>query len=178
MRSPPEDDEFRRAVADVRPLAQRRRLLLRPEAPAPEPRQTRRDERAALAESLAGPLSVDDSLDAGDELVFLREGLSHQLLRKLRRGHWVVEGELDLHGMNRVEAAASVAEFLRRCALRRARCVRIVHGKGRGSRHREPVLKGKLRKWLALRDEVLAYCQAPAAQGGGGAVLILLKPSR
>jgi len=178
MRSPPKDDEFRQAVAGVRPLAERRRLLLRPAAPAPEPRQTRRDERAALAESLSGSLSVDDSIEAGDELVFLRDGLPRHLLRKLRRGHWVVQGELDLHGMNRVEAAESVAEFLRRCMLRRARCVRIIHGKGRGSHHREPVLKGKLRKWLVLRDEVLAYCQAPAAQGGGGAVLVLLKAAR
>ncbi len=116
-------------------------------------------------------------MEAGEELVFLREGLARQVLRKMRRGHWVVEDSLDLHGMNRVEAARSVAEFLRRCVLRRVRCARIVHGKGLGSRNREPVLKGKLRKWLLLRDEVLAYCQAPAAQGGGGALLVLLKTS-
>ena len=100
------------------------------------------------------------------------------LLRKLRGGHWVAEDNLDLHGMNRVEAAAAVAAFLRRCLARRLRCVRIVHGKGLGSRNREPVLKAKLRKWLALRDEVLAFCQAPAADGGGGAVLVLLKTAR
>jgi len=116
-------------------------------------------------------------MESGEELVFLREGLARQVLRKLRRGHWVVEDSLDLHGMNRVEAALSVAQFLRRCMLRRVRCARIVHGKGLGSRNREPVLKGKLRKWLTLRDEVLAYCQAPAAQGGGGALLVLLKAS-
>jgi DNA-nicking Smr family endonuclease len=68
-----------------------------------------------------------------------------------------------------------VAEFLRHCRARRFRCVRIVHGKGLGSRNREPVLKGKLRKWLALRDEVLGFCQAPASDGGAGAVLVLLK---
>jgi DNA-nicking Smr family endonuclease len=77
--------------------------------------------------------------------------------------------------MNRVEAAASVAAFLRRCLARGVRCVRIVHGKGLGSRNREPVLKGKVRKWLAMRDEVLAFCQAPPSDGGGGAVLVLLK---
>jgi DNA-nicking Smr family endonuclease len=90
----------------------------------------------------------------------------------------VVQDELDLHGMNRVEAAHCVAEFLRRCVMRRLRCVRIVHGKGHGSRNREPVLKGKLRRWLMMRDEVLAFCQAPAAHGGGGAVLVLLKAGR
>ena len=116
--------------------------------------------------------------EGGEPLKFLRPGHSPDLLRKLRRGHWVVEETLDLHGMNRLEAASSVAQFLRYCALRRVRCARIVHGKGLGSLNREPVLKGKLRKWLALRDEVLAYCQAPATQGGSGALLVLLKSPR
>jgi DNA-nicking Smr family endonuclease len=178
MRSPPEDEEFRRATAGVEPLAAPRRVALPRKRPAPVPEQTRRDERAALAESLSGPLSVDDAIESGEELAFLRDGLSRQLLRKLRRGHWVVEDGLDLHGMNRVEAAASVAAFLRRCLARRLRCVRIVHGKGLRSRNREPVLKGKLRKWLSVRDEVLAFCQAPAVDGGGGAVLVLLKAAR
>ena len=77
-----------------------------------------------------GPSSIDDAIDSGEELAFLREGLSRQVLRKLRRGHWVVQDELDLHGMNRVQAANAVAEFLRHCRARRFRCVRIVHGKG------------------------------------------------
>ena len=178
MRSPPDDDEFRRATRDVEPLAAPRRVKLARPAAAPVPRQTRRDERAVLEESLHGPRSIDDAIDSGEELVFLREGLSRQVLRKLRRGHWVVQDHLDLHGMNREQAAASVAEFRRQCRARRLRCVRIVHGKGLGSRNREPVLKGKLRKWLPLRDEVLAFCQAPATDGGGGAVLVLLKENR
>ncbi len=178
MRSPPDDEDFRKALAGVEPISKPRRVPLARAAARPVPEQTRRDERAALAESLSRPISLDDAMDSGEELVFLREGLSRQLLRKLRRGHWVVQEHLDLHGMNRVEAAASVAEFLRHCAQRQVRCARIVHGKGLGSRNREPVLKGKLRKWLALRDEVLAYCQAPAAQGGAGALLVLLKSSR
>jgi len=178
MRSPPDDEEFRRATADVEPLVPQRRVDLPRERPSPLPEQKRRDERAALAESLNGPLSIDDAIESGEELVFLREGLSRQLLRKLRRGHWVVQDNLDLHGMNRVQAAESVAVFLRGCTRRGLRCVRIVHGKGLGSRNREPVLKGKLRKWLAVRDEVLAYCQAPAVHGGGGAVLVLLKAGR
>jgi len=176
MRSPPDDEEFRRALAGVKPLPEPRRAPPTRARPAPIPRQTQRDERAALAESLSGPLSLDDAIECGEELVFLREGMSRQVLRKLRRGHWVVEDELDLHGMNRVQAALSVTEFMRHCVARRLRCVRIVHGKGLGSKNREPVLKGKLRKWLTLRDEVLAFCQAPGAHGGSGAVLVLLKP--
>jgi len=172
MGSPPEDEEFRRAVADAQPLARPRKVIQR-RRPAPVARQRLRDERAALAESL-GPVTLDDTLDSGDELAYLREGLGRDLLRKLRRGHWVVEDELDLHGMNRHAAAISVTEFLRHCRHRRLGCVRIVHGKGRGSHQREPVLKGLLRKWL-LRQDVLAFSQAPAAQGGSGAVLVLLK---
>jgi DNA-nicking Smr family endonuclease len=172
MASPPEDDDFRRAVADAKPLARPRKVVHR-KPPAPVARQRLRDEQAALAESL-GPATLDDALDSGDELAYLREGLGRDLLRKLRRGHWVVEDELDLHGMNRHAAAISVTEFPRHCRHRRLGCVRIVHGKGRGSHQREPVLKGLLRKWL-LRQDVLAFSQAPAAQGGSGAVLVLLK---
>jgi DNA-nicking Smr family endonuclease len=177
MPSQPDDDEFKRATRDVEPLSPPRRVRLARTPAAPVPEQTRRDERAALEESLSGARSIEDAIESGDELVFLREGLSPQLLRKLRRGHWVVQDELDLHGMNRVQAAHAVAEFLRHCRAKHLRCIRIVHGKGLRSRNREPVLKGKLRRWLALRDEVLAFCQAPAADGGSGALLVLLKSS-
>jgi DNA-nicking Smr family endonuclease len=170
--SPEKDDEFRRAVADAQPLAAPRKVLHQ-RRPAPVPQQRMRDERAVLEESL-GPVSVDDALDSGNELSYLAKGLRRDVLRKLRRGHWVVEDELDLHGMNRHVAAVTVSQFLNGCKKRRVRCVRIVHGKGRGSHNREPVLKGLLRKWL-LREEVLAFSQAPAAQGGSGAVLVLLK---
>jgi DNA-nicking Smr family endonuclease len=173
----PDDDEFRRAVADVSPLRASRRAILAPPPRPPMPLQRARDEAAALVESLSGSFSVEDALGSGEELVYLREGMAPQVLRKLRRAHWVIEAHLDLHGMNRIEAGLSVADFLHECAMRRARCVRIVHGKGLGSQNREPVLKGLVRKWLAVRDEVLAFCQAPAAHGGGGAVLVLLKSS-
>src|SRR5437868_4233784 len=114
MPSLPEDEELRRALAGVQPLREPRRLHLRPAQPAPFPRQTHLDEQAALDESLHAPFSPDDALETGEELVFLREGLSRQVLRKLRRGHWVIQDGLDLHGMNRVEAARCVSEFLRR----------------------------------------------------------------
>lgn len=166
------DDDFRRAVADAQPLETRPRIVYH-RRPAPVPRERLRDERAVLDESL-GPVSIDDALDSGTELAYLADGLQRETLRKLRRGFWVVEDQLDLHGMNRHVAAISVAEFLKSSKKRRLGCVRIVHGKGLGSRNREPVLKGLLRKWL-LREEVLAFSQAPAAQGGAGAVLVLLK---
>ena len=172
MASVPEDEDFRKAVADAEPLAQPRKVV-HSRRPAPVPNQRMRDERAVLEESL-GPVSLDDAIDSGNELAYLADGLRRDVLRKLRRGHWVVEDELDLHGMNRHTAAVAVPEFLKACKKRRMRCVRIIHGKGLGSPHREPVLKNLVRKWL-LREEVLAFSQAPAAQGGAGAVLVLLK---
>jgi DNA-nicking Smr family endonuclease len=171
-----EDREaLKQALAGVKPLKRPRRHEQRASAPPPVPAQTRRDERAVLAESVSGPLSVDEALETGIELSYLRDGVSRLVLRRLRRGHWVAQDDLDLHGMNRVEAAEQVALFVRAAAARGLRCVRIVHGKGLGSKNREPVLKGKLRAWLTPRDEVLAYCQAPAAWGGSGALLVLLK---
>jgi DNA-nicking Smr family endonuclease len=164
--------EFKKAVADVEPLKRTKRVALKPPAPPPIPQQRRRDEAAALAESLEGPLSADEALETGEELSYLRDGMARETLRKLRRGHWAIQDGIDLHGLNRDQAAAIVADFLDQCLARGLRCVRIVHGKGLG------ILKAKLRKWLPQRQEVLAYCQAPANDGGSGALLVLLRAKR
>jgi len=164
--------EFKKAVADVTPLKRHKRVAHRHPAPPPVPQQRRRDEAAALAESLAGPLSAIDALETGEELVYLRDGMARETLRKLRRGHWSIQDGVDLHGLNRDQAAAMVVEFLNHCLARGVRCVRIVHGKGLG------ILKAKLGKWLPRREEVLAFCQAPANDGGSGALLVLLKTKR
>jgi DNA-nicking Smr family endonuclease len=114
-------------------------------------------------------------METGEELTFLRDGLPRDTLRKLRRGHWAIQDEIDLHGLNRDEARACLCEFLKACIKRKLRCLRIVHGKGLRSPRREPVLKSKMNQWLAQRDEVLAFCQAPESAGGAGALLLLLK---
>jgi len=153
---------------DVDPLPETKRAEMPRERPAPYPRQTRLDEKATLQESLA-PFSPDDAMDAGEELLFVRPGVSRETLRKMRKGYWVVEAQIDLHGLDRHQAHAETDEFLKKAKKRSLRCVRIVHGKGLG------VLKGTLRKWLPMKNEVLAFTQAPAAQGGSGALLVLLR---
>lgn len=165
---------FHEAVKGARPLQQARAHFPTPK-PRPTPQQFLRDERQALRDSLSDAYIPAHEMESGEELLYLRDGHSPDILRKLRRGHWVVQEQLDLHGMVVEEARTYVAEFLAHCKKRGARCIRIIHGKGLGSRNREPVLKHKLRGWLMQRDEVIAYCQAREVDGGGGAVVVLLK---
>ncbi len=175
QRAPSEEERalFLEAAAGAKPLALDR-VHHEPPAPPAIPRQRWRDERAALAESLR-PAALDLSLEGGDEPAFLRPGLARTVLRDLRRGRWVVQDQLDLHGATREEARRLLAGFLADALLRGLRCVRIVHGKGLGSPGREPVLKGLVKGWLMHRTEVLAYCQARATDGGAGALVALLK---
>ena len=117
--------------------------------------------------------ALPQELEAGQ--TFLRRGLGTDILVKLRRGHWTVQGVLDLHGMTTDEAHDTLADFLLEARNRGLRCVRIIHGKGLTSPNREPVLKGKVRRWLSQWDDVLAYCEAARHAGGGGAVVVLLR---
>ena len=169
------DVAFHEAMRDVVPLGRPARVELQRPRPAPVPRQRLRDDRAVLAESLATNPSPDMGLASGEELVYLRAGMPPDVLRRLRRGHWVVQDDLDLHGMTSVEARAATAAFLAECMQRGVRCVRIIHGKGLRSPNRQPVLKRKLGHWLTLRDDVLAFCEARPVDGGSGAVVVLLR---
>ena len=100
--------------------------------------------------------------------------MAPKVLKDLRRGRWVVQEKLDLHGLNRDQAKEAVVTFLAECRQHGHRCVRIVHGKGLSSPGREPVLKRLVLGWLTQRSDVLAFCQARAAEGGAGAVVVLL----
>jgi len=178
-RPDPVDRElFLSALQDVTPIASPGRAQLDRPRPRPIAAKRLQDEQAVLIDSLSDAPAWESGLENGDELVFLRNGLSLQDLRRLRRGHWVVQDHLDLHGLTALEARTELSGFLANCKRRGFRCVRIVHGKGLRSPNREPVLKRKVAGWLMQRDEVLAYCQAPRTEGGGGAVLVLLRGSR
>ena len=168
------EELFKTAVKDARPLNVNR-VHHAPPKPKPIPQQLIRDERQALVDSLSDGYFPSYELESGEELLYLREGQSPAVLSKLRRGHWIVQASLDLHGMISDEARTNVAAFLAECKKRSIRCVRIVHGKGLGSRNKEPVLKNKIRHWLMQKDEVIAYAQARANDGGSGAVIVLLK---
>lgn len=170
----PEDiDLFRASVGDVRPVRDDR-IMPHRHAVSPRPAFRERDEAAVLHDLLSDHFDAAD-METGEELLFIRPGLQLRTLRKLRRGQIVVSAELDLHGMTVPVARSSVARFLVECQRHRIQCARIIHGKGRGSRHRGPVLKQKVGGWLRQREEVLAYCSARNYDGGTGAIYVLLK---
>ena len=148
-----------------------------PPRPLPIPRQHLADEQAALRESLSDEFNVDTLLDTDGELSYARAGIGTDTVRKLRRGHWLIQAQLDLHGMRRDQAREALGEFLRDATRRGVRCVRVIHGKGLGSVNKEPVLKNKVRAWLVQKNEVLAFCQARGVDGGSGALVVLLKAS-
>jgi DNA-nicking Smr family endonuclease len=170
-------EEFRSMVGTVMPLAIKQRVEHdRPPHP-PIPRQRIEDDQQVLIASVSDEFEIDTLLHTDAELSFRRPGIGPDVLRRLRRGEWVIQDHLDLHGARVDEARELLANFLREAIKRGVRCVRVVHGKGLGSKDRQPVLKGKTRVWLAQRDEVIAFCQARPAEGGSGALVVLLRPT-
>jgi len=166
---------FRQLMADAEPLPPDGRVIHSAPKPPPIPFQRIADEKSVLDELLRRPISLEDRLEIGDEPSYLRPTLPKQLLRDLRRGRWVIQSELDLHGATREEARALIADFLDQSRKRDQRVVRIIHGRGLRSPGKVGVLKQLVRGWLVQRDEVLAYCQARPQDGGEGALLALLK---
>lgn len=170
-----EREAFSLAVGKVQPIKAKARVQLLAPAAAPVAVQQQLDNQAALVESLSDDFDVSTLLDTDADLSFAQTGIGSDVLRKLRRGHWSLQGEIDLHGLRSDEARTALAGFLQQAQKREWRCVRVVHGKGLGSPGKTPVLKQKVLRWLVQRTEVLAFVQAPANQGGAGALLVLLK---
>ena len=174
--------EFRSAMKDVRKIPESDRYVHRPVYVAPQrgaqparPLTPEEETAAVLRESLSDLFDVDGLLDEDPALSYAREGVGPDVVRKLRKRHWPVQDELDLHGLNRDQARDQVTGFLHRANRRGVRCVRIIHGVGYGSAGGEPVLRGMLHSWLVQKNEVVAFCVANRADGGNGALIVLLK---
>lgn len=169
---------FQAAVGVVKRLPAHHTADLKPAPPAPLPMQHLLDEAAALRESLSDEVDVSSLLDTDEHLSFRRPGVGMDVAQKLRRGKWSIQREVDLHGMRTDEAREALGSFIRESHKQGIRCVRVVHGKGLGSPGKAPVLKDKVHRWLVQKAEVVAFVQAQPAQGGAGAVVVLLQPVR
>ncbi|MBL8520472.1 MAG: Smr/MutS family protein [Betaproteobacteria bacterium] len=180
QKPPPQKDDlalFRAEMnADgVQPIAPVRQVSHARPKPRPIPLQSRADEAAVPADSLRDTSGWDLDIDTGDLVSYLRTGLPGDILKKLRRGHWAIQASIDLHGATVDQARTELARFLAEGRHAGLRCVRVVHGKGTRSPGQVPVIRNKVRLSLAQRDEVLAFCDAHPADGGSGAVVVLLK---
>ena len=164
---------FREAMQDVAPLTTSDKTILKPKKPAPSPRP--KDHHEQFSDTGIGSNAFSVEIDAGDGWFFLRPGVTRQALRRLKRSYWGVQDSLDLHGFTQEAARQQLNAFLDEVLERNFRCVKIIHGKGLSSKERIPVLKNRIGSWLAQREAVLAFCQARQKDGGGGAVMVLLR---
>jgi len=169
-----ESNLFKQAAGSVQPLTEKHRNPLKKEPAALPAMQYQRDQKAVLKESISDEFDVGTLLDADDLLSFRRPGIGTDVTRKLRRGDWTIQRQIDLHGLRRDEAREQLSFFIREAHKQGIRCVRVVHGKGLGSPGKTPVLKSRVHSWLAQKQEVLAFVQAKPADGGAGALVVLL----
>jgi DNA-nicking Smr family endonuclease len=176
-RAEAERNLFTRAVGQVQPIAAKPRVQVNIPAPMPRRLQQDIDDAAALQESMSDEFDVSTLLDVDDQMSFRRPGIGTDVTRKLRKGEWSIQGQIDLHGLRSDEARNAVGQFIRDAKRMGWRCVRVVHGKGLGSPGKEPVLKSKVQRWLVQKNEVLAFVQAKPSDGGAGALVVLLGPA-
>ncbi|TXT36127.1 MAG: Smr protein/MutS2 [Comamonadaceae bacterium] len=171
-------DLFVRAAGAVKPLPDKRKLLHKTERKLPPTMQYQKDEKAVLKEAISDEFDVSTLLEVDEHLSFRREGIGPDVTRKLRRGDWSIQRQLDLHGLRRDDAREALSIFIREAHQQGIRCVRVVHGKGLGSPGKAPILKSRVHSWLVQKNEVLAFVQAKPADGGAGALVVLLMASR
>ena len=176
--------EFRGAMEGVKKMPESNRYIYRPVQEAmlreqPERRflSQEEDDALVLQQSLSDGFDVDGLLDDDPTLSYAKDGVGPNVVKKLRKRHWPLQGELDLHGMTRDTARGELGDFVRRCVRRGVRCVRVIHGIGYGSPNGEPVLRSVVHSWLVQLDEVVAFCAASRTDGGNGALVVLLKPA-
>lgn len=170
---------FQTAVGKVEPLAaphRAQRASLKQAPPEPVARQQMLDDAAALQEAISDEVDITSLLETDAQLSFRRHGVGQDVIERLRKGHWSIQRQIDLHGLRTDEARVALTGFIREAHRHGMRCVRVIHGKGHGSPGKNPVLKNKVHRWLVQKGEVIAFVQAPPVQGGAGAVLVLLQP--
>ncbi|MEI2767432.1 MAG: Smr/MutS family protein [Nitrosomonas sp.] len=168
---------FRNAMRDVVPLSASNRIASDNRPITPIPRK-RRPDSVNISVDLSSEHSFISSIESGDDWSFARPGVSHQTLRRLRRGYWPIQDNLDLHGYTRDAAHQELIAFLENCTENQFRCVRVIHGKGLSSPNRDPILKKQVGHWLVQYPRVLAFYQAKPSDGGGGAILVLLQTKK
>jgi DNA-nicking Smr family endonuclease len=171
-----EKNLFIHAAGAVKSLPDKGNLLLKKKLPLPEPKQQKLDDAAVLREAISDEFDVSTLLETDEHLSFRRPGIGTDVIRKLRRGDWSIQRQLDLHGLRSEGARELLSQFIREAQKHGIRCVRVVHGKGLGSPGKAPVLKSKVHSWLVQKKEVLAFVQAKPADGGAGALVVLLQP--
>jgi DNA-nicking Smr family endonuclease len=169
---------FECTVGPVQPIACGGRIAPRAGAVEPVPVQRLRDEACVMREALSDEFDVETLLHTDDLLSYRLPGLGADVVRKLREGRWSIQRQIDLHGLRTDEAREALGLFVRESHQLGVRCVRVVHGKGLGSPGRAPVLKGRVLRWLVQKSEVMAFVQARPAEGGAGALVVLLQPVR
>mgnify|MGYP000909567815 CR=1 FL=1 len=166
---------FELAVGPVQPIPQPGRIEPRPVPVAPIPVQRQRDEASVMREALSDEFDIETLLHTDELLSYRRPGLGPEIVRKLREGSWSIQRQIDLHGLRIDEARDALGRFIRETHQAGLRCVRVVHGKGLGSPGRTPVLKSRVQRWLVQKNEVIAFVQARPAEGGAGALVVLLR---
>jgi len=167
-------DEFRRATQGTKPLQAKDRVPETKAKPKAKARFSQADERQVLAESLQDDIDTIEH-GYGGALRFHRQHVGKRTMRKLQRGAFSVQAEIDLHGMTVDEARQRLADFIDYSAAQGKYCVRVVHGKGLGSGDRGPVLKNAVNRWLRKWDCVLAFVSTRQVDGGTGAIYVLLQ---
>jgi DNA-nicking Smr family endonuclease len=165
-------DLFRHAIGNVRAVNSDKVLLNKENKPKPYPRLLTTDIDSHLIDSAATDI---EKVGLEDSLNFIAPGLQNNVLKKLRRGYFGLDGEIDLHGLTSNAAKRQLLHFLHGCVEAGYRCVHIVHGKGYRSADNHPVLKNNLNLWLRQHKDVQAFCSAPPKDGGTGAVFVLLQ---
>jgi DNA-nicking Smr family endonuclease len=173
-----EKNLFVLAAGKVQPLPDKRRALFKKESPVPRTMQYQKDEKAVLLEAISDEFDVSTLLETDEHLSFRRPGIGTDITHKLRRGDWTIQRQLDLHGLRRDAAREALGGFIREAHKHGIRCVRVVHGKGLGSPGKAPILKNRVHSWLVQKNEVMAFVQAKPADGGAGALVVLLMGAR